>query len=405
MHNHVLDEYEKLGNVVRAVEDWSKDYQKSPDTFAKLIKVEGTMERNLIGYFTGLADRAVGYVNWFQYNGQVRAIEDFRVDVLITDSVRGYEDGLFIQAMYNPIETAVGLGAQAGDDIYKIPLGITKSSAVVQQIANEQTAFLVGKRIDKTGAIIDNPNAKYSVTEATRKDIRRSISTSLNLGETQDQATTRLRSVIKDPRRASKIAATEAVNGYQGGLYAYAKESGAVGKEWQTIAGACPLCVGNANAGPVSINDNFPSGDKSPAAHPWDRCSLRFIYPEDPSASKITSQKPGGFDATNLETIAQNDISGRPNAEINTAIEKLLNSDDPAAVRDSIALALQLPSSDAVAMLNSITYQGKSVVDSFYQTKFDVATKKITKVLKDPRKDPLKMSAIEIGKLAGVPDA
>jgi len=402
MHKHILDEFEKTGNVIRAAEGWSKDYQKSPDTFAKLIKLEGKMERGLIEYFTGLADRAIGYVNWGGY-GFIKA-DDFQVTVLISDEIKGYEDGLFVQAMYDPIQEAVGLGAQAGDDIYRIPLGITKSSVAVQEAATTQVANLVGKRVDKFGVIVDNPNAKYSVSNTTREEIRRSIQTSLNLGEDQPTASARLRNTIKDPKRASKIAATESVNAYQGGLYTYAKQSGAVGKEWQTIGGACPLCVGNASAGPIPLNDNFPSGDKAPSAHPWDRCGLRFIYPEDPAASKITSQKPSGLDATDLETIGQADISGRPNAEINTAIEKLLSAKNPAATRDAIALAKQLPETDAVAMLNSITYDGKSIGQAFYTTKFDVATKKISKVLINPNKDPLKMTAAEIAKIAGVPE-
>jgi hypothetical protein len=44
---------------------------------------------------------------------------------------------------------------------------------------------------------------------------------------------------------------------------------------WETAAGdVCPVCLRNADAGPVRVGQNFPSGHSQPPAHPWCRCGL-----------------------------------------------------------------------------------------------------------------------------------
>ena len=45
-------------------------------------------------------------------------------------------------------------------------------------------------------------------------------------------------------------------------------------KEWYPDAEACPICLENADAGPIPIDEDFPSGDDAPLAHPNCECSL-----------------------------------------------------------------------------------------------------------------------------------
>lgn len=276
-------ELERIDNVIKAAEDWSEQYSADTDTHGKLIKIETRMETLLRRYFRELSDRAVGYVSWMAYNTRLSAIsaaDDFKIEVLIADDFVGAEDAIFIQTMYDPMAQAVALGAIAGENLYSVDLGISETSLVVQKTARRLVGGLVGKRIDENGNIIDNPKAKYRISDKTRDDIRQSLSTSLALGENQAEATTRLLKTIKNPRRAATIARTEAVNGYQEGLLAMGNESGAVGKEWQSV-NPNDICGTNAAQGIIDIGKAFASGDMAPAAHPNCRCGMRLVYPEE----------------------------------------------------------------------------------------------------------------------------
>lgn len=409
MDTQLEDKLEMAQRVIKAAEDWSPEYEKDPDSHESLIKVEAKLEREMRKYFTELADRVDRYVNWYEYGVRLREIQaadNFKVDVIITDDALDAENELVMKVVFNEVSTATNLGMNAGESIYRVPLGPSESYQSVQKTARESIAELVGKRVDRDGNIVDNPKAKYRISDTTRNDIRESIRTSLSLGEDQSAATARLRQFIRNPKRAQRIAQTETVNAYQRGLVEYGRKTGAVGKEWQALPGACRYCLKNAAAGPIGLKDRFPTGHSSPSCHPGDRCGIRLIYPEDPTAKDIRNaadNSPVNLDTTDLATIAQEDIAGRPNAEINTMIEKLLASNKPSAVRDSIKLAKQLKADDQIAMLNSISYNGKSVIDGYYQVKFDVATGKITHVLVSPSKNPLNMTADQIADAAGIP--
>jgi hypothetical protein len=289
-------EVEALTHAILAAENWSKQYSKDPDTHGKLIKTEARIETALRRYFKELSDRAPSFINWYAYTSKLSQVaaaagDDFNVDVMISDDSLGKEDGLFIQAAFDPIAQAVALGAASGEKIYSVDVGTSETTHVIQRTAKQQVAELVGKRVDGAGNIVPNPDASMRISETTRKTIRESISTSLSMGEDQATATARLIKSVKNPSRAALIARTEAVNGYQRGLLSMGKESGAVGKEWQA-SNNDDICGGNADAGIIKINESFPSGHQAPAGHPNCRCSLVLIYPEDPRAELIGKGAP-----------------------------------------------------------------------------------------------------------------
>ena len=79
--------------------------------------------------------------------------------------------------------------------------------------------------------------------------------------------------------RALLIADTETAfaNG-QGALTGYrsARDLGIkLKKQWLDDPLACPICVGNAEDGPIDIDEPFSSGDTTTPAHP--RCSCSSI--------------------------------------------------------------------------------------------------------------------------------
>src|SRR5262249_39504144 len=78
--------------------------------------------------------------------------------------------------------------------------------------------------------------------------------------------------------RAETIANTEighansvgALNGYKA-----ARDAGVKGKKaWLADDNPCPDCQENEDAGPIDLDDVFPSGDDAPLAHPGCECTL-----------------------------------------------------------------------------------------------------------------------------------
>jgi hypothetical protein len=283
--------FEQNGALIRAAKDangtepWSDEYKKDPESFAKLLKAEARIERVMLQYFADLADRAPSYINWTAYMQARSRLEadssPVSIDVIVSEEQFLDEDNNVMREIYDPVEIAARLGVEAGEAIYFKALPENTFADVISTVAKRETASLVGKRVNSDGTIVDNPKAKYRISDTTRKRISNAISTSLSLREDQAAATLRMQQTIKDPKRAAKIAQTEAVNGYQGGMHNYARTAGAVKKEWQGLNTACSLCMGNIAAGNIGIDEYFPSKHLHPACHPGDRCGVRYTFPEE----------------------------------------------------------------------------------------------------------------------------
>ena len=74
--------------------------------------------------------------------------------------------------------------------------------------------------------------------------------------------------------RAGMIAQTEMNNAYNAGRKQLGLDLGFNEKSWNPDGEACPICLANVAAGWIPINDDFPSGDGEPTAHPNCDCSL-----------------------------------------------------------------------------------------------------------------------------------
>jgi hypothetical protein len=290
--------------AIAAAEDWSKEYDKDPTNKAKLISQEAKLESGIRGWMRAAADRVVNqYVSWPAYVHQLRiqggdSIKAFDFTYVFNDTMWNEEDQLFSQAVHDQIQLGITIGGQSGEQIYNKPIGITQTSQFITDAARSRVAELVGKRVQKDGTVVDNPNSKMSVTDTTRAKIQQSIQTSYQLHENQDDATKRLTGVIKDYPRAGVIARTEMVNAYQTGLHTFGHESGATGKEWQDV-GAEDQCADNSAQGPIPIDDTFDSGDDYPPAHPNCRCGDRLLYANefDPNGTATdTTGDEGGDD-------------------------------------------------------------------------------------------------------------
>lgn len=74
--------------------------------------------------------------------------------------------------------------------------------------------------------------------------------------------------------RAETIARYETSDSLQQAFMDRSHDMGVTGKEWIEIAPEDEDCVGNAAAGVIPINEDFPSGHARPPAHPRCVCAL-----------------------------------------------------------------------------------------------------------------------------------
>ncbi len=274
MDGAVAHEFERTTSLILASENWSSTYGKTPEIQAKLIKTEARLQRKLMGFFKDMSKDAARMVNWHEYH---RAIQAYNIDVIVNDDFLEEAAGIFIKVALTDVTLATALGAQSGQELYRRALGLTTSDSVIQDIALNHVAGLVGRIVNKDGQIVPNPKAELNILETTRQDIRSSISTSIALGEDIPSATDRLGSIINNPARAELIARTETVNSFGEGLKEFGKQSGAIGKEWDDN-NATDECKDNSDQGVIEFGESFQSGDDAPAAHPNCRCNLRLVY-------------------------------------------------------------------------------------------------------------------------------
>jgi hypothetical protein len=273
------EELEKLDCIIKASEQWAKQYTKDPTTHAKLIRSEAKLARQLRGFFRGMAADKNRFIDWNAYRGYVKA--DYVTDLIVqVTEIDGFSDGL-MKVMFDPLLVSTAAGAVAGEKIYKVALGIDSTDAIMQQLTKEHVASLVGKIINKEGKIVDNPRSTYNILDKTRENIVESIKTSLDLGEDVETAGLRINRLLNNPVRSQLIAETETVNAYSQGLQEFGRQSGAAGKEWQDVS-ADDVCADYAALGPVEFDYDYDgAGLQGPVAHPRCRCGLRLIYPKE----------------------------------------------------------------------------------------------------------------------------
>lgn len=74
--------------------------------------------------------------------------------------------------------------------------------------------------------------------------------------------------------RMLTVSAFELNAAYNAGRLAEAKELGIDSKWWNPDGPCCDVCQENADAGEIPVDDEFPSGDMAPGAHPNCDCVL-----------------------------------------------------------------------------------------------------------------------------------
>ena len=163
--------------------------------------------------------------------------------------------------------------------------------------ARERAAELVGKRW-VNDVLVENPDAKWCIKQSTRDDLRDMIVKSYEDGRTPAQLARQIEgSFLFSDARAEMIARTETAKAsVQGSLGAW-QESGVVkGKSWQMSNDhdQDDECNENEDAGVIDLDDDFPSGDDGPPAHPncMCVCVASLEGPEDEDTEKLAKYNP-----------------------------------------------------------------------------------------------------------------
>ena len=124
------------------------------------------------------------------------------------------------------------------------------------------------------------------VSDTTRTMLRGVIANGLSDGLTTPEIADEIESAaVFSDERAATIAQTEVTNANSAGAlegYRAAQDNGLkVKKAWLNGSNPCPVCEENAAAGFIALEEEFPSGDVAPAAHPHCQCALTAKAVED----------------------------------------------------------------------------------------------------------------------------
>lgn len=197
------------------------------------------------------------------------------------------------QILIDPTEEQLASVLEDSGKAVLAQLGVTATNALDQvhqdalDYAQARAAELVGmKQID--GVWVENPSAKWAITESTRDMIRNTVSQAIADGWSRDRLATELETTYSfSEARAETIAQTElnranstgAMNGY--------RRSGVVTQKVWLLSNDYDakdddgLCEANADQGPIGLNENFASGDDAPPAHINCQCDVAAIASDD----------------------------------------------------------------------------------------------------------------------------
>lgn len=181
-------------------------------------------------------------------------------------------------------------------------IGVVESESIVNVVydravkyARNRAAEMVGKKW-VNGELVDNPNARFAITDSTRDEVQRIIASGLDDNLGKEEITDLLEnSLAFSSERAEKIANTEiGTANSQGALEGYKAASDLginVLKDWVADENPCEDCQANEDAGPIGLDESFPSGVDAPLAHPGCECVLSATVVEDDNATNTENNQ------------------------------------------------------------------------------------------------------------------
>lgn len=249
----------------------------------------GLIEAFLVGRVWGTSEQVIALLDGIDIN--VNA-DDWQAELdraanVVVKSIN-FDDWTALPDIVAPIihDAAAAAGVKALLQVLPNPpigmeTGIRSRAAIW---ADYRAAEMVGMR-RVNGKLIQNPLAKWQITEGTRSMIRGSVKEAIENGDSVQELARRLReSHAFGKSRAKLIAHTEMARADGMGSYIGWSETGLVaGKKWLTAADdlVSDICRENGSAGVIALHEHFPSGDLMQPGHPECRCSVAPVLIED----------------------------------------------------------------------------------------------------------------------------
>lgn len=247
-------------------EDWHPYYKKHSESFKKVIKADALTEKNIYREFKTLSEHVDSFVIWNRYEEARFANEDFLIPL---DNEGWIEFQVKLQeAIVEGLQIAVEAGGMFTEFETGVVIGWTYKNPPAQDFLRTYTFDLV-----------------KGITKTTRESMRKSLLTSLKLGEDRYAATERLADIIDNRKRAAAIAHTETVRSYSEGReqvadWLYKEMNINTVKTWRDgQAGACVICL-SLNGQQVNRDEMFFSEltgqyyKAPPGPHPWCKCGM-----------------------------------------------------------------------------------------------------------------------------------
>lgn len=141
------------------------------------------------------------------------------------------------------------------------------NAEAARQLAGEEGGDGLAKLLDQADIVIQG------ISDDTLKRLGQVLAQSAEAGDSVDTTAKAVRDVLDDPGRAQMIAHTELARAVGAASLDTYERNGIPGKSWLTYH-PCPICEANEEAGVIPLDQDFPSGDAAPPAHPRCRCTI-----------------------------------------------------------------------------------------------------------------------------------
>lgn len=174
------------------------------------------------------------------------------------------------------IDTLLAEVAEDGGLSFLAQLKLPNKSDVFDQVNDRAVAYAKAHAAELVSGVDD----------VTRDELKDLIAAGLEENIGMDAIADRIRDAYAfSDDRAGLIARNEVATANQAGALEGMKLARGAGvklkKVWVPDDDACEVCQENADAGPIDIDDEFPSGDDQPTAHPHCECSIASEVEED----------------------------------------------------------------------------------------------------------------------------
>jgi hypothetical protein len=194
-------------------------------------------------------------------------------------------DGLAVPVA-EQLESVAGAGAR--DALKSLEITDKKLFSLANEnaaaYARDRGAELVG-RLWVDGELVENPDARWAITDSTRDMLRDLIERAYTEGMTPAQLKTEIQaSTAFSPARAKLVAKTETAKASVQGTVEGWKASGMVEGKQSLLSDDHDIddeCNDAAEDGAIGVDEDFSTGDDGPPYHPGCNCSLIAVMVKD----------------------------------------------------------------------------------------------------------------------------